>query len=217
MSAFDDDLKTEKSHLLPPGGPDVSKGEFSGQSIEQEEMQKTTHNDPIAKRQDMQHLFGSTRILHNVIVNHSQERLSLSVRHVAEAHQNGAPVSKSPVFAKAYAENRKYTVLFLEKVKHDFFRDARSLAEGTIPQSVVLALIIGVVCGVACWIYYSALSFFLDLIWEKIPEKFVEGHWHVQTYWMYIPLASFILCTNPATSRTPFREFIILLTSQRIM
>lgn len=188
-----DDLETEASRLLP----NASKGEFSGRSIEHAEMEKTTHNDPVAKQEDIHNLFGSTRILHNVIVSHSQAQLSSSLRRATQAHQQkGGMVRRgSSSFAEQVATKKKSAVLFLEKVKHNFFEDTRQLAEGTIPQSVVLATIIGTVCGVACWLYYSVLFFCLDLIWDKIPEKFIEGNWEVHNYWLYIPIASGILCT----------------------
>lgn len=185
--------QTETTLLLAP--PRVRKGEFRGQSIEKEEMEKTTHNDPVAKREDIQRLFGSTLILHNVIVSHSQTDLTASLRRIMEPHQNGHSITKSASFSKSIAGNTKSAVLFLEKVKHNFFEDARSLAEGTIPQSVILAFIIGTVCGIACWMYYKVLDFFLDLIWTKIPEKFILGHWGAQFYWLYIPIAVTIFVT----------------------
>ncbi len=185
--------QNEKTRLLAP--PLVRRGEFRGQSIEKEEMEKTTHNDPVAKREDITRLFGSTLILHNVIVSHSQTELTSSLRRIMEAHHNSGNIEKRSSFVKSLADNKKSAVLFLEKIKHNFFEDTRSLAEGTIPQSVVLAFIIGTVCGIACWIYYKVLNFFLDLIWTTIPEKFIEGHWAVHNYWLYIPITVTILVT----------------------
>ena len=169
-----DDTITEESSLL--------HSQCSGHSLDQAEMEKTTHNDPVAKLEDMRNLHGSTLILQNIVLKQSDAEGSGQVKH-------------SSKFSKVCDKKRTSTVLFLEKIKTTFFEDARSLAEGTIPQSVVLALIIGTVCGIACWIYYTVLFFCLDFFWETIPERFVKGHWEVHNYWLYIPLASAILVT----------------------
>jgi H+/Cl- antiporter ClcA len=190
MTVHDDDLATEESSLLHAYS---CNGESAGHStiIEQAVMEKTTHNDPIAKEEKIRNLFGSTLILQNIVIAHSEVDVTASV--CGSAGRNEGPTDRS--FAKVVDENRQSTVLFLEKVKSTFFEDARSLAEGTIPQSVVLALIIGTVCGVACWLYYTVLYFFLDFIWKTIPERFVEGHWDTCNYWLFIPLTVTILVT----------------------
>jgi H+/Cl- antiporter ClcA len=73
------------------------------------------------------------------------------------------------------------------------FDDARNLATGTIPQSIVLAISIGTVCGIACWLYYTALEFLLEFIWKTLPERFVEGHWKEEHYWLWIPTVCFTM------------------------
>jgi hypothetical protein len=94
-----------------------------------------------------------------------------------------------------YNKQRDNATLFLEKVKHSFFEDSKSLAAGTIPQSVVVATVIGVVCGVACWIYYTILFFFLEYLWKTLPEQVVEGKWPEELHWLWIPLVSFVMIT----------------------
>ena len=86
-------------------------------------------------------------------------------------------------------------MLYLEKVKTNFFQDAKSLAEGTIPQSIVLAVAIGIVCGIACWLYYSVLFFFLEFLWTTLPEKLVIDKWDEDKYWLWIPLVSSVMVT----------------------
>ena len=84
--------------------------------------------------------------------------------------------------------------LYLKKISNDFFSDAKSLAEGTIPQSIVLAIIIGIVCGVAAFAYYSVLTFGLEYIWETLPETYVEENWKPENHWLWIPLVQFSMC-----------------------
>mmetsp|Transcript_53317 Transcript_53317/g.129594 ORF Transcript_53317/g.129594 Transcript_53317/m.129594 type:complete len:474 (-) Transcript_53317:280-1701(-) len=67
------------------------------------------------------------------------------------------------------------------------------MAAGTIPQSVVIATSIGVVCGVACWIYYTILTFFLEYLWKTLPEQVVIGKWREDLYWLWIPLVTFVM------------------------
>jgi hypothetical protein len=92
-----------------------------------------------------------------------------------------------------YNKQRDNAILYLEKVKHSFFEDAKSLAAGTIPQSIVVASVIGIVCGIACWIYYTILNFFLEYLWKTLPEKIVVGVWREDLYWLWIPLVSFVM------------------------
>lgn len=82
----------------------------------------------------------------------------------------------------------------LHKTKGSFWEDARSFEEGTIPQSVVLAIVIGIVCGVAAFIYYTVLEFLLDLVWKTIPEKVVIDVWPESSYWCWIVIASLTMC-----------------------
>ena len=72
-----------------------------------------------------------------------------------------------------------------------FFQDARSLAEGTIPQSIVLSFIIGIVCGIAAYLYYTCLFFLLDYCWHVVPETYVKPHIPQQYWWIYTPVVSF--------------------------
>ena len=43
---------------------------------------------------------------------------------------------------------------YLAKTQTTFYNDAMTFAEGTIPQSIVIATVIGVVCGVVAYMYY---------------------------------------------------------------
>jgi H+/Cl- antiporter ClcA len=90
---------------------------------------------------------------------------------------------------------RKPTKIYLKKIKNGFFDDAKSLAEGTIPQSIVLAIVIGIVCGIACYLYYTVLFWGLEFLWETLPRDYVEPNWSPEYYWLWIPLVSFSMVT----------------------
>jgi H+/Cl- antiporter ClcA len=72
-----------------------------------------------------------------------------------------------------------------------FWDDARHMREGTIPQSMVVALVVGIVCGAAACLYYNCLEYFLDFFWKVLPEKLVVGHWDPKYYVLWIPLVGF--------------------------
>ena len=109
------------------------------------------------------------------------------------AKLSSASTRASQGLTMIYNKQRDSAALFLDKVKHSFFEDAKSMAAGTIPQSVVVATSIGVVCGVACWIYYTILTFFLEYLWTTLPEQVVIGKWREDLYWLWIPLVSFVM------------------------
>jgi len=87
-----------------------------------------------------------------------------------------------------------------------FYRDARDFAPGSLPHSMVLAAVIGVVCGTAAWIYYACLEFLLEFIWRTLPAKVFalsdpesggegivergDDHWY---HALWIPLVGFVM------------------------
>ena len=169
-------------------------GQFSGESFDVSNMKKTTHNDPSLRPVvgDMHNLYGSTRMLMNAMEAHSQEKHSASIRRASALH-GSTQQRRESIVSRAYTQQRDTAVLFLEKIKTNFFEDARSLAEGTIPQSIVVALVVGVVCGIACFMYYTVLNSMLTLLWKTLPEKYIVGNWSEEHYWLWIPLVCFIL------------------------
>jgi hypothetical protein len=172
-------------------------GSFNGNSIEVTEMKKVTHNDPTldAEVEDYHNLLGSTRLLYNTL--REEEKASTLRRQHSHDDFNGISTMKrqSSSSTRLSLIYNQHAILYLEKVKTSFFQDAKSLAEGTIPQSVVLALVIGVVCGIACWLYYTVLNFFLDLLWTTLPELLVVGKWDEKYHWLWFPLVSFVMIT----------------------
>lgn len=82
---------------------------------------------------------------------------------------------------------------YREKTQTTFLNDAMTFAEGTIPQSIVMATVIGVVCGIVAFLYYSMLDYFLEMIWKKIPEWWIIDVWPEHLYILWIPLVTFTL------------------------
>ena len=88
--------------------------------------------------------------------------------------------------------------VYLEKVRSTFYQDAITFAEGTIPQSIAMAIVIGIVCGVVAYLYYLVLFFLLDVIWKDLPNAIIKSPWPEGLYVLYIPLVtlSLSLCSG---------------------
>ena len=79
------------------------------------------------------------------------------------------------------------------KTQKSFYKDAINFAEGSIPQSIIMALCIGCVCGVVAYLYYFVLDSLLEFIWKHLPTKFVIDKWPEKLYVLWIPLTSVTL------------------------
>ena len=76
-----------------------------------------------------------------------------------------------------------------------FWEDAAEFRGGTIPHSMVLGLAIGVVCGMAAYLYYALLWWLLDVIWHDVPQRI---DWLTSASgggpdWLWIPIVGFTL------------------------
>jgi H+/Cl- antiporter ClcA len=83
-----------------------------------------------------------------------------------------------------------------ERRRTSFYQDAITFAEGTIPQSIVMALVIGCVCGLVAYVYYSTLDCLLTLIWKDMPNYvFVVTYHDLPEYLhvLWIPAVTFTL------------------------
>lgn len=70
------------------------------------------------------------------------------------------------------------------------WRDGKT--EGTIPQGFVAAVLIGVLCGVAAFLYYQSLWWLLDVFWKQLPEMTgFRTHVPEEFWWLWIPLIGF--------------------------
>lgn len=81
----------------------------------------------------------------------------------------------------------------LIKTQSSFWNDAKTLAPGSIPHSFVLAITIGIVCGVVAYVYYACLYWLLDFLWHDLPKKFIIDVWPESLYVLWIPLLGFSL------------------------
>jgi len=74
-----------------------------------------------------------------------------------------------------------------------FLNDISDFQSGTVPVSLVIAIVIGTLCGVAAFVYYSVLEMLLELLWATLPEWFAaHTSWSSQYHWMWIPLVGMI-------------------------
>ena len=90
--------------------------------------------------------------------------------------------------------SRKRAVLI--KTQTSFVQDAWYFNEGTVPHSMILAVTIGCVCGVAAYIYYACLEWALEFIWKTLPEQFVLDNVPERLHVLWIPVAGFALATG---------------------
>ena len=81
----------------------------------------------------------------------------------------------------------------LRKTQSSFWEDAMNFTEGTIPQSIVIALCVGVVCGVAAFIYYTILFAALEWIWHTLPQRFIVDQWDESLHVLWIPIVGFVM------------------------
>lgn len=75
-----------------------------------------------------------------------------------------------------------------------FLDDVSNIQSGTVPVSIFIAAVIGVLCGVAAFLYYSMLEFFLEFLWKTLPEHIAEmfPFWLPGFHWMWIPIMGMI-------------------------
>jgi hypothetical protein len=81
----------------------------------------------------------------------------------------------------------------LVKTQSSFWEDASQFNEGSIPHSIVLAFVIGVVCGTASFVYYKILFWVLEFVWHTLPELVVVDKWPEWAYVLWIPLVGFTM------------------------
>jgi len=81
--------------------------------------------------------------------------------------------------------------VLLKTNSNNFIDDLVQFKEGSIPQSMIVGTVVGIVCGIAAWIYYKVLFSALELIWHTIPLKYIEGVWNPNLYVLYIPIVGF--------------------------
>lgn len=75
-----------------------------------------------------------------------------------------------------------------------FLSDISDIHSATVPVSLFIAVIIGVLCGISAFLYYTLLEFLLDLLWHTIPETLTTTfpNWPASLYWIWIPIMGMI-------------------------
>lgn len=76
-----------------------------------------------------------------------------------------------------------------------FIDDISDIRSATVPVSVLIAIFIGILCGVAAFLYYTLLEFLLELLWRTIPESLASTFpilWPESYHWLYIPFMGMI-------------------------
>lgn len=130
------------------------------------------------------HLLGSSRLAANAIHQASYRR---------ESGRSDCSTIGTMGTVRTVRTLKEIEAEYLEKARTTFYNDAITFAEGTIPQSIVIAVVIGCVCGLVAYMYYFVLDYFLDLIWKELPNRFVVDRWPENTYVLWIPLVTFTM------------------------
>ena len=70
-----------------------------------------------------------------------------------------------------------------------FLQDISDPQNGTVPITVLIATVIGMACGVSCFLYYKVLKFGFWLFWDAMPKAiYVNSEVNERLYWTWIPL-----------------------------
>jgi len=126
---------------------------------------------------------------------------TISSVHTSDSHDNDDVPAPDPfnVVSKAPRPvRRRASSQVLIKTQKSFYQDAVDFSEGTIPHSMVLALTIGIVCGVAAYVYYAGLEWALEFLWKTLPEHWLVSNENIpeSLYFLWIPLVGFIMATG---------------------
>ena len=109
---------------------------------------------------------------------------------------NNEVVVASPNEDLASDDGRYHQQQLKRTRSNSFLEDLVSFEEGTIPQSFVVALVVGVVCGVAAWIYYMILFNALEFFWHTLPTKYLIGTISPHLYCLWIPFVGIIMAVG---------------------
>mmetsp|Transcript_13580 Transcript_13580/g.29821 ORF Transcript_13580/g.29821 Transcript_13580/m.29821 type:complete len:599 (-) Transcript_13580:185-1981(-) len=122
--------------------------------------------------------------------SNSNSNKSINRSHSADKGNDGEndSVSSASTYSNATEPSRRILI----KTQSSFLDDLKEMRHGSIPHSTVVALSIGVVCGSAAFVYYAALEYMLDLLWEDLPEILYENV-SPSLHWTWIPLLGFFL------------------------
>ena len=138
-------------------------------------------------------LQGSTMMLEQYKNQHSTSSLTSSSLRLVE--QNSPRHSTHSPMPQPF---RRVSERMMSHVHKTFFQDAQSLAEGTIPQSIVVGTIIGVLCGIAAFIYFTIQGFLLEFLWKDLPVQLGVDQW--EHSWLWIPIVGWTMAVGVGLS-----------------
>ena len=165
----------------------------------------SVHNDPdVEHLQNRENLWGSTRMLDAYLKNQAESRQGR--RHRRNMSDSGIPLPANHlpkptvpsdgivgvVSSSTRSLGQSLSRIMFEHV--DLSGPWYELTPGSIQQSVVVATVIAVVNGVACWVYYTLLETCLEFFWHTLPKTIGATEWPESLQWMWIPIISVLFC-----------------------
>jgi H+/Cl- antiporter ClcA len=133
-------------------------------------------------------LSGSTRYIQNFLKEEEryaqlEEAPQASLQPAAAATNSTRINITNMLFHKIPSFRNRYLI------KNRWWHPYLHMMPGSLQQSVIVAFVVALVNGVACWLYYVALEATLQFVWHDMPVKL-----HLDTYtnsWVWIPLVCF--------------------------
>jgi len=98
--------------------------------------------------------------------------------------------------AEKFEVSTKEKNVVLRRTPNTFAEDFVGLEEGSIPQSLVVAAVVGVVCGISANIYYRVLEWGLNFFWKTLPKQIIIPSWSEWAYPLWIPIVGIFMAIN---------------------
>lgn len=74
------------------------------------------------------------------------------------------------------------------------------MTAGSVPHSMVVGAVIGIVCGMLAFVYYKALQHLLELFWKVLPSKFIIPYVPDSYHWIWIVIMGYIMALGVGIS-----------------
>mmetsp|Transcript_4606 Transcript_4606/g.6758 ORF Transcript_4606/g.6758 Transcript_4606/m.6758 type:complete len:521 (+) Transcript_4606:147-1709(+) len=74
-----------------------------------------------------------------------------------------------------------------------FVEDFLNFEEGTAPQSLIVALVMGTICGVSAFVYYKILWGILAFVWHTVPNNLIIPYFPEWSWVLWIPIVGFTM------------------------
>jgi H+/Cl- antiporter ClcA len=168
----------------------------SAESSEIIHPEDTLHNDPdLLPAMETMQFHGSTRNLINFL-HHNIPNIAESSDDGKNIHNNqDGDESMMCEDTNSIGSNATWTDLWLKtKVASSTHPDQPTrrwhMKSGSLQQSVVVAVVIAFVNGIACYLYYEALQWALRFAWHDLPQRLLNSFHspESQLQWLWIPL-----------------------------